>query len=74
MATTGKGISVTMGLYLDGEITVNGHYAATVLREPACARCRAAGRECRVVDAARERNLGSGICSYCIRQRRKCSS
>lgn len=74
MKATGKGISVTMGLYLDGEIAVGGVRAATVVRDPPCERCRLAGRECRVVDKARERNIVSGICSFCIRQRRKCAT
>ncbi|KAL0634811.1 hypothetical protein Q9L58_006244 [Maublancomyces gigas] len=74
MTATGKKISVTMGLYLAGEITVNGEYAATVLRETPCERCRVSGRECRVADKSREKNLVSDICSYCIRQRRKCAT
>lgn len=74
MATTGKGISVTMGLYLDGEITVNGQHAATVLRDPPCRRCIDTGRECRVVDTTKDKNLVSGICGFCTRQRRKCAT
>lgn len=74
MTATGKKISVTMGLYLAGEITVNGEYAATVLRATPCERCRVSGRECRVADKSREKNLVSDICSYCIRQRRKCAT
>lgn len=72
MQATGTKIGVAMGLYLDGEITVNGQYAVTMARDPPCGRCTAAGRECRVLDRARERNLVSAICSHCIRQRRKC--
>ncbi|KAL0636389.1 hypothetical protein Q9L58_004639, partial [Maublancomyces gigas] len=74
MAITGKGISVTMGLYIDGEITVNGQHAATGLRDPPCRRCRETGRECRVVDTTKDKNLVSGICGFCTRQRRKCAT
>lgn len=74
MAATGTKISVAMGLYLDGKITVNGQHAITVPRDEPCERCRLAGKECMVADKAREKNLVSGICSYCIRQRRKCAT
>lgn len=74
MAATGTKISVAMGLYLDGKITVNGQHAITVPRDEPCERCRLAGKECMVADKVREKNLVSGICSYCIRQRRKCAT
>lgn len=72
MEVSGMKIGLTMGLYLDGQITVNGQYAITVPRQPPCERCNAAGRDCRVLDMAREKNLVSGICNFCIRHRRKC--
>lgn len=74
MAASGSKIGITMGRYIDGDITVNGEYAITIPRAPPCARCRVAGRECKVLDMTREKNLVSGICSHCIRHRRKCTS
>lgn len=73
MAASGTKIGVAMGLYMDGDITVDGKYAVTKLRVPVCKRCRESGRkECRVVDPPREVNLASRMCGYCLRSAKGC--
>lgn len=74
MKESGTKIGLAMGMYMSGEIQVNKKYAVTILRDPPCARCRVAGRECRVLDMAREPNLVTKMCNHCIRRAEGCST
>lgn len=75
MAASGTKIGVTMGMYMDGDIKVNGKHATTVLRIPPCERCRRMGRsDCRVLDLAKEENLVTRMCNHCIRAGTKCAT
>ncbi|KAL0633682.1 hypothetical protein Q9L58_007405 [Maublancomyces gigas] len=56
MKASGTKIGVAMGMYMSGELKVNGKHAATVLRSPPCARCRKYGlKNCRVLDPEKSR-------------------
>lgn len=75
MAASGTKIGVAMGMYLSGDIKVNGKHAATVLRIPPCERCGMMGKsDCRVLDLAKEENLVTRMCNHCIRAAQKCAS
>lgn len=73
MKETGKGKAVAKGMYLDGEIQVNGTFAVTKPRDPPCLRCKAGGKDnCIILDMEKEKNLISAICNHCIRGGRGC--
>lgn len=73
MEKTGRGVGVTKGMYLDGEVSINGHYAATKLRVPPCGRCaRHQKHNCLILDLEKEKNMVSRICNNCIRGGQGC--
>lgn len=75
MKASGTKIGVAMGMYMSGELKVNGKHAATVLRNPPCARCRRYGlKDCRVLDPAKEQNLSTRMCNHCVRAAKGCAT
>lgn len=73
MIETGKGRSVTKGMYLDGEISINNVYAVTKRREFPCNRCFELEKiNYMVLDLALEKNMVSKSCNDCIRSGQKC--
>lgn len=73
MEKTGRGVGVTKGMYLDGEVSINGYYAATKLRVPSCGRCaRHQKHNCLILDLEKEKNMVSRICNNCIRGGQGC--
>lgn len=75
MKASGTKIGVAMGMYMSGELKVNGKHAATVLRSPPCARCQKYGlKDCRVLNPEKEQNLITRLCNHCARAAKGCAT
>lgn len=70
---TGKCNAVTAGMYINGEVTLGGRKAVTVLRRPPCDRCVKLRRDCLVLNLKREKIATMTGCGGCVRVGIRCN-
>ncbi|RPB06216.1 hypothetical protein L873DRAFT_32097 [Choiromyces venosus 120613-1] len=69
---TGKKRAVTRGMYINGDIVVDGRKARTVPREPKCETCERHRRDC-VVPANDEPMIRGSTCGWCVKAAKRCN-